>query len=271
MADADPLAEAPAAAAPVEEPEDDAADRPSQLIGGDESVPRSPSPPADVTDPEEPPPQSAAPEPPATTTVNIRASTMLPGGEVLEATEALAAGNDALVQAIMAAKSFEELVEALKPCNDWDHKEVDSAGVQRAKTYVQGSDKDVLGGFMVSSINEWKIAQPRILVISRTAYYRVTYSQKHQRIDHYHKTPLNQLRVFERTNTGLKIFLTQQDGGTRCATPAGSRAPLATRRALLTSSPRPAPACAASARSLAGGLARRRRRTSSSTRASTSR
>ena len=56
------------------------------------------------------------------------------------------------------------------------------------------------------------ISQPRVIVISRTAYYRVTYSHKHGRIDHYHKTPLNKLRVFEKTATGLKVYLTEQDG-----------------------------------------------------------
>ena len=77
---------------------------------------------------------------------------------------------------------------------------------------MQGSDKEVICGFFVSSINEWKISQPRVLVLSRSAYYRVTYSHKYGRIDHYHKTPLNKLRVFEKTATGLKVFLTEQDG-----------------------------------------------------------
>ena len=87
-----------------------------------------------------------------------------------------------------------------------------AAGVTRAKTYVQGSDKDVLCGFFVNSINEWKIAQPRVIVLTHSAYYRVTYSHKYGRIDHYHKTPLNKLRVLEKTATGIKIYLTEQDG-----------------------------------------------------------
>ena len=216
MADADPLAAEPSAAEPVEEAEDESTDRPSQLIplGDPAPAPQAPAPP-DVTDPEpeEPPPVPAEPEPPVTTTVDIRA-TMLPGGEVVAPTEALATGEDPLVSSIMSAKTFEELSKALEPLNSWDHKAEEAAGIQRAKTYVQGSDKEVLGGFYVSSINEWKISQPRLLVLSRTAYYRVTYSHKHGRIDHYHKTALNKLRVFERTPTGLKIFLTEQDGGT---------------------------------------------------------
>jgi hypothetical protein len=95
-------------------------------------------------------------------------------------------------------------------------------GITRAKTYVQGSDKDVLCGFFVSSINEWKVAQPRVIVISRTAYYRVTYSQKHGRIDHYQKTALSKLRVFEKTPTGLKVYTTDQDGNVSLGKRIGS-------------------------------------------------
>lgn len=65
---------------------------------------------------------------------------------------------------------------------------------------------------MVSSINEWKIAQPRVLVLTRSAYYRVTYSHKHGRIDHYQKTSLGKLKVLEKTATGLKVYTTEQDG-----------------------------------------------------------
>ena len=31
-------------------------------------------------------------------------------------------------------------------------------------------------------------------------------------VDHYHKTPLQQLRALEKTATGLKVFLSEQDG-----------------------------------------------------------
>ena len=56
------------------------------------------------------------------------------------------------------------------------------------------------------------IWQPRVLILSKTAYYRVSYNAKNGRVDHYHKTPLQQLRVLEKTATGLKVFLTEQDG-----------------------------------------------------------
>ena len=51
-----------------------------------------------------------------------------------------------------------------------------------------------------------------MLVLSTTAYYRVFYNPKNSKIDHYHKTPLSQLRVLEKTSKGLKVFLTHQDG-----------------------------------------------------------
>lgn len=65
----------------------------------------------------------------------------------------------------------------------------------RAKTYIDGSDKTVFAAFYVSSINEWKIAQPRVLVLSEKAYYRVQYTHKTGAIDHYHKTELTKSRL----------------------------------------------------------------------------
>ena len=129
-----------------------------------------------------------------------------------ERQQSVALNDDPLVNKVTAATSFAELQAAVKPLAEWQYAAEQAAGIERAKTYVQGSDKDVLCGFFVSSINEWKIAQPRVLVITHTAYYRVTYSHKYGRIDHYHKTPLSKLRVIEKTAVGLKIYLTEQDG-----------------------------------------------------------
>ena len=84
--------------------------------------------------------------------------------------------------------------------------------IERAKTYLSGTDKDVLCGFFVSSINEWKVHQPRYLLLSKTAYYRVTYSHKTGKIDHYQDFHLSKLRVIEKTARGLKIYLTEQYG-----------------------------------------------------------
>ena len=84
------------------------------------------------------------------------------------------------------------------------------AGVTRAKTYVSGSDTGVLTAFYVSSINEWHIRQERVLVLTKTAYYRTTYDPKKGKIDHYHKTPLDEVRAIEKTANGVKIYLTKQ-------------------------------------------------------------
>ena len=70
----------------------------------------------------------------------------------------------------------------------------------------------VIGAFFVNSINEWRVAQPRVIVLSRTAFYRVSYNPKNGKIDHYNKTPLEKLRVLEKTVTGLKVYLTEQEG-----------------------------------------------------------
>ena len=74
------------------------------------------------------------------------------------------------------------LLRALSVCcaNTHTHLQApdQATGVQRAKTYVQGSDKEVLCGFYVHSINEWGISQKRVLVLTQSAYYRVEYSHK---------------------------------------------------------------------------------------------
>ena len=71
------------------------------------------------------------------------------------------------------------------------------------------------------SINEWKVSQPRVVILTRTAYYRVTYNPKNGKIDHYHKTTLDKVRVLEKTVTGLKVYLTEQDGKTSVSKMAG--------------------------------------------------
>ena len=72
----------------------------------------------------------------------------------------------------------------------------------------------MLAAVFVSSINEWKVAQPRVLVLSNSAYYRVTYNPKNGKIDHFNKTGLEKIRVLEKTVTGLKVYLSEQDGRT---------------------------------------------------------
>jgi hypothetical protein len=38
----------------------------------------------------------------------------------------------------------------------------------------------VIAGFCVTSINEWRVSQPRVLVLTRNAYYRVKYEPQVQ-------------------------------------------------------------------------------------------
>ena len=56
-------------------------------------------------------------------------------------------------------------------------KDPDSTGHKAIKAimyYLKGlpDGKDMLCGFYVSSINEWKLHQPRYLLLSKTAFYR---------------------------------------------------------------------------------------------------
>ena len=123
-----------------------------------------------------------------------------------------AAAPGSLAASIAAAASFGELREALALVHSWKYEPEHEAGIARAMKYVP--DDEVLAGFFVNSINEWRVAQPRMLVLSRTAYYRVAYNPRRGNIDHYHKTPLMQLKVIEKTPFGLKFFLDERDGHT---------------------------------------------------------
>ena len=71
-----------------------------------------------------------------------------------ERQQSVALNDDPIVNKITGAASFAELAEAVKPPSSWEYGAEQAAGIERAKTYVQGSDKDVLCGFFVSSINE---------------------------------------------------------------------------------------------------------------------
>ena len=206
----DPLA----SPAVVDDDDDVDSDRPAALIDAGASSAAPPAAPlaaavaAEAEAAPQPPPPAAPAAPPAAPTPPPAA----PPPAASSATETVSLSSDAVTSAVMGAGSWDQLLSAVEPVSGWEYTAEQTAGVERAKTYVAGSDKDVLCGFFVSSINEWKLSQPRVIVLSRTAYYRVTYSHKTGRIDHYHKTPLQKIRVLEKTATGLKVFLTEQDG-----------------------------------------------------------
>lgn len=188
---------------------DESGSRPSLLIEGEGQNKTSA---VDIVD-GDPPAAQPSTAAAAASSASAAVDVSLEDGATPERQQPTAALNgDPIVTNITSATSFDALIAALKPLSAWQYGAEQAAGIERAKTYVQGSDKDVLCGFFVSSINEWKISQARVLVVTQSAYYRVTYSHKYGRIDHYHKTPMGKLRVLEKTATGIKVYLTEQDG-----------------------------------------------------------
>ena len=204
-----PAEEVVAAAAPPAQPS-------SAANGGDGStVPAMDAPPTAAAEAASTPAPPAPPPPAPPPSVKEVSGVPADGG-------ASALQSSPIVSSIMEAESWSALEGALGAVNKWEWQPDHAVGVERAKTYVQGSDREVLAGFYVQSINEWRMYQQRVIVVTRSAYYRVTYSPKHGRIDHYQKTPLQKLRVLEKTEKGLKVYTTEQDGNTSVAKKLGS-------------------------------------------------
>jgi hypothetical protein len=199
-------------------------DRPDQLFGGA----RPSTAPATRTLAEPAAPAEPVPVPPteAMAAASLRPSTAAASSEAAlppPPPRSAATGGDEPISgaSVSACPSFEALRSALAKTDDWQYSPDHRAGIERSKKYVEGSDKDFLAGFFVMSINEWKVSQPRVVILTRTAYYRVTYNPKNGKIDHYHKTTLDKVRVLEKTVTGLKVYLTEQDGKTSVSKMAG--------------------------------------------------
>jgi hypothetical protein len=162
--------------------------------------------------PPPPPPSAAAPTPRAAAASAAVGDTAAPKPSAVTGGDPPVSAGRAAVSgaAVSACASFDALRAALVKTDAWQYLPDHRAGIERAKKYVEGSDKDFLAGFFVMSINEWKVSQPRVVILTRSAYYRVTYNPKNGKIDHYHKTTLDKLRVLEKTVTGLKVYLTEQ-------------------------------------------------------------
>jgi len=228
---ADPLNDVSIDDPPAEEAADDS-ERPSSLIetpAAVEEPPEEPDAPAAVEEtpppaaPEPPPVAVAAPAPapapapppaaPAVTTIPL-SNTPKPVAAPMPvaAPVSVSLPDTPLVAAIMSSTSFEGLQAALAPVQEWKLVGELNDAISRAKTYVSGNDRDLLCAWGVMQYNDIMIKQQRILVLSRTAFYRVAWSAKTQRVDHYHKTELKKLRVVEKTANGLKAYLTEQDG-----------------------------------------------------------
>ena len=87
--------------------------------------------------------------------------------------------------------------------------------VARCCSYVSGlarPEEKVLCGWPVLSINEWGSQQPRTLVLSSHALYRVAFSHQKGAIDHYSRTSLGSLQAIERGRYAFKLLLTEPDG-----------------------------------------------------------
>ena len=143
--------------------------------------------------------------------------------------------SESLVDAISTASTTAALAEALREVEQWQWTSDQEAGMKRCKTYVP--EQPALAAFYVSSVNEWKLLQPRVLVLTSSSYFRVKYDPKSGKVEHcrstirqsrlkrhhspslvgckvehYRKTPLRDVLSLEKTAGGRKIV-----GGT----PAG--------------------------------------------------
>ena len=58
--------------------------------------------------------------------------------------------------------------------------------MKRCKMYVP--EQPALAAFYVSSVNEWKLLQPRVLVLTPSSYFRVKYDQKSGKAEHRRRT-----------------------------------------------------------------------------------
>ena len=136
--------------------------------------------------------------------------------------------SESLVDAISSASTTAALAEALREVEQWQWTSDQEAGMKRCKTYVP--EQPALAAFYVSSVNEWKLLQPRVLVLTSSSYFRVKYDQKsgkaeHRRrtirqsrlkrrhssplaackVEHYRKTPLRDVLSLEKTAGGRTI------------------------------------------------------------------
>ena len=78
-------------------------------------------------------------------------------------------------------------------------------------TYDEPSE--VLCAFAVSALNEFRIARPRVLVITASAYYRVSVNLKAATAEIVIRTPYDKVAGLELTPTGLRVHPTDAGRG----------------------------------------------------------
>ena len=111
---------------------------------------------------------------------------------------------------ILASNSFSALATALEPVSSWSYSEAEQASaIQHAKSFItEFVDSECLCGFFVTSYNEWAARQPRLLIVSSTASYRVDYSATYGGAQRQHAPPLllSQIDAVEKLDKAFKLY-----------------------------------------------------------------
>lgn len=107
---------------------------------------------------------------------------------------------------IPKASTLQGLIEALDPVQGWEYEPQQSMDMLKARAHVgEGPyriDPHVLSAFFVGAINEWGMEQPRVLLLSTTAYYRVKVERGDVSVV---RVPLDKLTRLEATRGTLRV------------------------------------------------------------------
>ena len=152
-------------------------DRPDQLFGG--ARPSTAPAARTIAEPAAPAEPATAPAPPseAMAAASLRPST----AAAVPAAAAAASSSEAALPpppppseaisgaSVSACPNFEALRTALAKTDDWQYSPDHRAGIERAKKYVEGSDKDFLAGFFVCHTGlEPRTSRPQQVCYSHT-------------------------------------------------------------------------------------------------------
>ena len=156
-------------------------DRPDQLFGG--ARPSTAPAARTIAEPAAPAEPANAPAPPseAMAAASLRPSTAAAVPATVPAAAATASSSEAALPpppppseaisgaSVSACPNFEALRTALAKTDDWQYSPDHRAGIERAKKYVEGSDKDFLAGFFVCHTGlEPRTSRPQQVCYSHT-------------------------------------------------------------------------------------------------------
>lgn len=109
-------------------------------------------------------------------------------------------------ESIRSAVDLERLSAALDPVNGWEYEPEQTLAMRCARAHVSEGmyrmDQHALVTLFVGAINEWGMEQPRVLLISTTAYYRVKVEGGNVEAV---RVPLDKLTRIECTRGTIKI------------------------------------------------------------------